>query len=148
MIAKIPVVLGEDVAEEETRSLAIDDLRNVIAHRWLTLFRKKTMLPEPDFLAATTDLSACIASLVEQNLDEIPFAPDMKDIVPAEVIERVPIQQGNSPNVSSSRKSVAASSCSSTRMCIPHEFRWVEMGQGVWTALKAVHVGQNKLTCK
>lgn len=74
---------------------------------------------------------------VEEYGNNIPFAPDLNIVVPVRPCdEPVPIADQDQQSTPSSK----ASSTSSFRACIPHEFRWIEMKAGAWTVLKAMNV--------
>ena len=134
MIQDIPEVDDNDERTAQTRDAAIASLRRVIARRWSHLYELRCSLPESQWNDLSNSVTACIASLVEKNAEEIPFAPDMKVLIP-EVSEYVPITKDDSPPEKSSK---SISSTSSTRTCVPHEFRWLEMRHGVWTVLQAI----------
>lgn len=133
LIMAIPLGSDDDLAKEAERHMAIQRLRKAIAFRWNHLYNLKSQLPEPEWDTLCGEVQACMATIVEQNaLDDIPFAPDMKDIFPVGQSDRIPITND------ASSPSDKSSSVASSRSCIPHEFRWLEMSQGVWTVMKAL----------
>ena len=133
IIASIPVVLEDDPVAEVAREQVIQSLRVKIAKRWKRILAIKSLLPLPDWTRIIDEMVACVAALVEECGNEIPFAPDMRDIIsmPTTEKESTPVCDKDSPGSSK------ASSTGSTRTCIPHEFRWLQLDEGVWTALKA-----------
>ena len=131
IIEKIPVVLDDDdVATEKARDMQIQNLRRVIAHRWVHLFEMKSQLPRPDWDGVCNEVSQCLSTLIEKHGEEIPFAPDMKQLVPLDEPCEVPPIQVDS--TSSSGKD-----SQNSKVCMPHEFRWLELRKGVWTDLQA-----------
>ena len=136
LIASVPVVVSDDSFEEQTRHLAMCQVRRAVANRWNHLFALKDKLPLSDWERLRDEVSGCMASFVEQNDAEIIYAPDMKDLVLAELGEGAPLQ--DTPQASDQ-----ASSSSSQRSCVPHEFRWLELRDGVWTVMKACSFNQN-----
>lgn len=124
----IPLGHG-DAAREGVRESGIRKLRLFVAQRWMDVFHLKDVLPEADFERVQTGVSASVAQLIELHGEDIPFAPDMKQIIPTTLVERVPIA-----DVVPSEKASCCSS-SSSRFNLPHEWRWIEMNEGVWTVL-------------
>lgn len=104
----------------------------MIAHRWKRLFELKTVLPSADWSRVAEEVESCVATLVEEYGGQIPFAPNLTDlVVPDGSTDHVPVADADSPDTSST-------STKSVRTCIPHEFRWIAMDEGVWTCLKAM----------
>ena len=132
IIRGLPVVLEDNPVEEAVRAQGICDLRRVVARRWQHLQYLRTYLPEDDWSRVKAELKATMTSLMDLYGAEIPFAPDMDQILPTEVMEKVPV--ADAAEVTQAESS-ASSQCS--RYCLPHEFRWIEMKDGVWTVVTA-----------
>lgn len=137
ILQNMPVLFEDDPVAEKRRDGEVAKLRSCIAQRWLHLFRLKSSMPHSEWAGLCEELTGCIAKFVEDNGDDIPYAPDMNRIVVLkDMTDHVPIQVEESPKQKS--LSSASSSRSSAKMMLSHEFKWVEMRHGVWTVLKAV----------
>ena len=131
IIQSIPLVLEDDPAQEQVRDECIFRLRRQIACRWQHCFHLKTMIPTKDWERVKSEVAATIASLIELHASEIPFAPDMCDIIQQNQVEKIPVQD----TFETTPDNKSSTSGKTSRSCLEHEFRWIEMGQGVWTVL-------------
>lgn len=133
LISAVPLDHAEKGDPEyEVRQRRLNDLRLCIAARWKQVFELQKQIPLKDWDRVQQELSSCISGLIDIHGEEIPFAPDMSAIVSIGSSENVPLANAES---SPSIKTSTSSSLSSLRQCLEHEFRWVEMNEGVWTVM-------------
>lgn len=134
IIQEIPVVLEDDPIQESERDKVIARLRLSIASRWNHAYDLKPHLPPVDWQRVIDETSVAIKGLIELHGEELPFAPDVMDIIPKESsADAVPMQD---QALDDDKRSQSTASGSVQRMCLSHEFRWVDMPRGVWTVLQ------------
>ena len=142
IMQSIPLDSDDDPAREEARRLGVNKLRVFVALRWEHVFHLKTLLPSSEWTRLSEEVSSCIRSVMDLHGDEFPWAPDMPDILVKEPENVIPLQTGDSETAkpergSSRRLSSSSTSSASSKQCLPHSFKWIEMREGVWTVLEA-----------
>lgn len=152
MISDVPEVLGIDPEGEKSRLKAIDGLRVCIAKRWGHVYHMQKSVALDDFKKLVEDLLGCVSDLMERHGKDLPFAPDLscfpdtfRDSCLGTVVTVVENKEGqgeDGESVAISKSENSLSSNASSRTCLPHEFRWVQMKDGVWTVLQALWVGK------
>ncbi len=140
----MPEVVGVDPAKQKQKSKAIDELRICIAHRWgqLGYLRSSMTLNLSDYKQLVEDLISSVGWLCEVHGQDLPFAPDLSCMT-----EKFRSNHFGHPNQEDQKDcdlSVVASTTgseasSSSRVVLPHEFRWLQMPDGVWTVLQATY---------
>ena len=152
MISNVPEVIGVDPEGEKSRLKAIDGLRVCIAKRWGHVYHMQLSLAYDDFKSLVDDLLGCVSDLIERHGKDLPFAPDLSCMTETfrdsclgtvvKVVEKKEGQGDDAESLALTKSENSLSSNASSRSCLPHEFRWVQMKEGVWTVIQALWVGK------